>query len=1119
MNADELPTARDERYADVLEACHDRLAQGESLERAAGPDVPAEFRPRLQHALDCLQRLERLWPRQPEPLTCPLCGHVAPPPRASFSITRPMPGHSAEGDPGSSDGAGAGTAAGRSLRRGVWVPGYEILEEVGRGGMGVVYKARQIALNRLVALKMIPAGQHAGPQELARFRTEAEVVAQLQHPNIVQIYDVGLHEGCPYFSMEFIEGHTLDQHCAGRPQPPDRSAGLVETLARVVHYAHQRGIVHRDLKPSNILLTADGAPRIGDFGLAKRLEDDSGPTRSGVILGTPEYMAPEQAAGRSKIIGPAADIYALGAILYTLLVGRPPFRGETALDTVRYVQNEDAVPIRSLQPGVPRDLEVICLKCLHKEPRKRYPTAEVLAGDLERFGRGEAIQARPIHTVERLGRWCRRNPWRAALFASVPFLLLVLAVGASLTAWQLRQERNAAIASEQTAEEARRAATDALWDSSLAQASVGRLSGQPGQRVRGLEALARAAAIRPSVELRNEAIACLALMDLSPARQLQRPTDTPFGWAFDASLRHYAYSDERGAITIHRLEDNQVVLRLPAHGQPAWMLRFSPDGARLAARHHPRHGLSGEILLWDIGDPDAVRREPRSVPGLVEDFHPDGRRVAIALRDTAIGIHDAATGKRLEQFTTEHPVLTLAYDPTGKRLAVSFEGAPVQIRDSSSGTVIHNLAHRQPVRALAWGAGGELLATACNDRRIYVWNTLTGKLRATLTGQEGATRHLTFNRAGDLLAGVGWDDTLRLWEPLTGRELLRTAVCADPPQFSEDDRYLACCSSRSTIDLWEIHPGRICRWLIGAQQTRQPTFDMDFNASGALLASASLDGLHLWDVASAAEIDFAPHNSPFTVCFAPDGRSLFSCSYPGRYCWPIQSGTGKRPRFGPGRPLAPQVREAARMAAFSRDGQVCAVVRRDQTVHILHAGPPAREVVVRHAELNNIAISPDGRWVAAGTFDGQGVKIWDAATGKQEHALPIGQARVAFSPDGRWLVTAAEREYRSWQVGTWQIGPLHVPRDRAARADPLTFCDGKLLAVAPSLRQIRLVEADTGRELAALTAPHPEWVMGLCGSPDGRWLAVAYRNNLLQLWDLQQLRAGLAEMGLDWSDP
>jgi hypothetical protein len=294
------------------------------------------------------------------------------------------------------------------------VPGYEILGLLGRGGMGVVYQARDLRLRRTVALKMLLDGAHAGAQDLERFRAEAEAQARLRHPNIVQIYEVGEAQGRPYFALEFVEGGSLARKLAGKPQPPAAAAQLIETLARAVHHAHQQGVVHRDLKPLNALLTADGTPKITDFGLAKRLEGGGGQTRSGLVLGTPSYMAPEQAAGQTKRIGPATDVYALGVVLYEALTGRPPFLAETTLQTVLQVQAQEPVPPRRLQPKVPRDLETVCLKCLQKEPARRYASAEALAEDLRRFRAGEPIQARPVGPVERLGRWCRRNPALAA---------------------------------------------------------------------------------------------------------------------------------------------------------------------------------------------------------------------------------------------------------------------------------------------------------------------------------------------------------------------------------------------------------------------------------------------------------------------------------------------------------------------------------------------------------------------------------------------------------------------------------------------------------------------------------------------------------------------------------
>jgi serine/threonine-protein kinase len=291
--------------------------------------------------------------------------------------------------------------------------GYEVLGELGRGGMGVVYKARQTNLNRIVALKMILAGEHAGAETLGRFRREAEAVARLQHPNVVQIHEIGEQAGLPFFSLEFVPGGSLTARLAGTPQPARWSAGLVETLARAVHYAHGQGVVHRDLKPANVLLAADGGPKITDFGLAKRL-DGGDRTRTGTILGTPSYMAPEQADGKVREVGPAADVYALGAILYECLTGRPPFLGETPLDVVAQVLGQDPVPVRQLQPKVPRDLETVCLKCLGKEPGRRYPSAAALADDLGRFLSGEPIRARPAGAAERLVKWARRRPGLAA---------------------------------------------------------------------------------------------------------------------------------------------------------------------------------------------------------------------------------------------------------------------------------------------------------------------------------------------------------------------------------------------------------------------------------------------------------------------------------------------------------------------------------------------------------------------------------------------------------------------------------------------------------------------------------------------------------------------------------
>jgi serine/threonine protein kinase len=369
--------------------------------------------------------------------------------------------------PDAEEGPGSVPAEAGLLR----VPGYELLSELGRGGVGVVYKARQESLGRVVALKMILAGGHASEADLARFRSEAEAIARLQHPNIVQVHEVGEQDGRPFFSLEFCAGGSLEQRRAGRPLPPDEAARMVETLARAMHAAHEEGVIHRDLKPANVLLASSGRPgsgaggeppagwplhdcipKIGDFGLAKRL-DLAGQTATGAVLGTPSYMAPEQAAGKSREIDARTDVYALGAILYECLTGRPPFRAATALDTLLQVAADDPVPPSRLQPNTPRDLETICLKCLQKEPRKRYPDAGDLAEDLARFGRHQPIRARPVGRAERALKWVKRRPATAALLGVSGVALLALLLGGLFFTARLQGERNRAIHQEEEARE------------------------------------------------------------------------------------------------------------------------------------------------------------------------------------------------------------------------------------------------------------------------------------------------------------------------------------------------------------------------------------------------------------------------------------------------------------------------------------------------------------------------------------------------------------------------------------------------------------------------------------------------------------------------------------------
>jgi eukaryotic-like serine/threonine-protein kinase len=342
-----------------------------------------------------------LFPATLYPMVCPQCGQDTTDPQGLTTARINV-------DPLSPADNAVSTNAGDGQELAVF-PGYEVLSVLGRGAMGVVYKARQTGLDRFVALKVLPQGGQSDKESLQRFRTEARATAQLHHPNIVQIFDIGEQDALPYFSLEFVDGGSLAQKLRGQPQPPRQAVVMVETLARAIAVAHERGIVHRDLKPANVLLTAAGQPKITDFGLAKLLGEQNRYTIHGAILGTPSYMAPEQARGNMKGICPATDVFSLGAILYEMLTGRPPFQGATIFDTMQQLMHDRPRPPRAFRPELPRDLERVTLKCLEKSPADRYPLASDMADDLRRFLSGQDVLARPMGIIQRSLGWVQRG--------------------------------------------------------------------------------------------------------------------------------------------------------------------------------------------------------------------------------------------------------------------------------------------------------------------------------------------------------------------------------------------------------------------------------------------------------------------------------------------------------------------------------------------------------------------------------------------------------------------------------------------------------------------------------------------------------------------------------------
>jgi len=519
---------------------------------------------------------------------------------------------------------------------------YELLREIARGGMGVVYRARQISLNRPVALKMILAGQLAGDDEVKRFYLEAEAAANLDHPGIVPIYEIGEHDGQHFFSMGFVEGTSLAAKVADGPLPPHEAAELVRQVADAVEYAHAKGVIHRDLKPANVLIDAQGRPKVTDFGLAKKLQADSGLTHTGQVMGTPSYMPPEQAEGKN--VGPSADVYALGAILYCLLTGRPPFQAATPMDTLLQVVGQDPVPVRQLNATVARDLETICLKCLEKEPGKRYGSARELAEDMDRFLTGRPILARPVGMAERLVRWCRRNPALAAMTGAVALSLLVGTVASTVSALRT----SAALAD---AQRERAAARERLWESLTAQGRAERLA---GSRWAAIQALGDAARMKPAENLRQEAVQAIAAPGVRLEREIPFGQTSIFRFSSDGALlavRGTQFGDpgDQGKphrrIVVYRVADGREVDRIEqGNAEPFGLFAFRPRSSTLA---YWDDGKAPPVLSFR----DVVRRQDvASLPGVGPSeiaFSPDGEKLALR-KDFAPRIYEAA-GLREEQ--------------------------------------------------------------------------------------------------------------------------------------------------------------------------------------------------------------------------------------------------------------------------------------------------------------------------------------------------------------------------------------------------------------------------------------------------------------------------------------
>jgi serine/threonine protein kinase/WD40 repeat protein len=919
------------------------------------------------------------------------------------------------------------------------VPGYELLEELGRGGMGVVYRARQTSLQRSVALKMLLTSALQTEGALARFRTEEEALAQLQHPHIVQIYEIGEHEGRPFFALEYVAGPSLARYLDGRPQGSRPAAGLVEVLARAVDFAHQRGIIHRDLKPANVLLqrsdekaagrpgpadprllSSDFIPKITDFGLAKFVcngeptgEGRRDLTETGTILGTPSYMAPEQAGGarKGRRVGRAADVYALGAILYELLTGRPPFQGETALDTLRQVTYLDPVSPRRLQPGVHRDLETICLKCLEKEPKNRYSGAGDLADDLRRFLDGEPTRARPLGPVGRAWRWCRRRPVVSALLAVSAALALALVVSVLLYNARLQY----ALADADRESEARRQ----LLVRALVTLGMQSLDEEDYfTRLLLITEALRLDADGPERE-RNHRVQVATVLRQCPRLTgllvgegpvLCTGPDPGGSWVVAV----------RGGDRVVRVRD--VLTGRPLgpdleHDAPVDLAVFRADGRSLATIC-----ADGAVRVWDVRSGKAgapVLQQGGAVDKLA--LHPGGRVLITRRGPASIQLWDVTTGERLTLRGLPDDPLRYAMPSDDARWAFIVDADQTgRVWDAATGRPVGSpLTLGHDVATASFSADGRRVALAGIDFGVRAWEVATGKPLGGPLRPAGPVRRMSFNTSGDQLITAGVGDTAQVWEVKTGRLLaasLRHKGAIREVRFGPQSRLVVTAGSDNAARVWDATTGET---VTPPLRHNGSVVFADFSPDGRQVVTAGADGtVRLWELAEVPEMGAekgpAAPAAPQAAPTSPDGR------------WFLKYGGGPTVEVldvATGAPLGPPLRHGSRVtrAAFSSDSRLVVTASDDNTARVWDAarGVPLLHPLRHKGTVLDAAFSPDDRRLITASED-RSARVWEVGTGEPltpplRH--PVAVARAYFGSDGnRAFTVGQDGEVRSWDL-------------------------------------------------------------------------------------------------------